>query len=139
MYTQTFLSKPLVTGAESSGDIDQAKVSDDGTAVLQENVFCLEILVDNAPMVEVAHPLGDLLGDQRALVHRELVLPQMQCGVESVAFTQRGHYGQPRGLHTSSHEQDQVLVASFPEHECYEMERCFYSRRLRRRDKLASA
>ena len=103
-----------MTRAESSGDIDEAKVGDDSSAILQENVLSLEILVDNAPVVEVAHPLGDLLGNQRALVHRELVLPQMQSGVESVAFTQRGHNGQPRGLHTSSHEQDQVLVASFP-------------------------
>ena len=104
-----------MTRAESSGDVDQAKVSDDGAAVLQENVLSLEILVDDAPVVEVTHPLGDLLGNQRALVHRELVLPQMQSGVESVALTQRGHNCKSRRLHTSAHEQDEVFVASFPE------------------------
>ena len=103
-----------MTRAESPRDINEAKIGDDGSTVLQENVLCLEILVDNAPVVEVAHTLGDLLCNQSAFVHRELVLPQMQSGVKSVAFTQRGHYGQPRRLHTSSHEQNQVLVASFP-------------------------
>ena len=71
--------------------------------------------MDNAPVVEVAHALGDLLCDQRAFVHRELVLPQMQSGVQSVALAQRSHDGQSGRLHTSSHEEDQVLVASFPE------------------------
>ena len=61
--TPTFLSKPLVPGAKSPGDIDQAKVGDDGTPILQENILCLEILVDNAPVVEVAHALGYLLCD----------------------------------------------------------------------------
>ena len=106
IITQTFLSKPLVTGAKSPGDIDQPKVGDDGPPILQENVLRLEILVDNAPGVEVAHALGDLLCDQRAFVHRKLVFPQMQSGVERVAFTQRGHYSQPGWLHTGSHEQD---------------------------------
>ena len=106
LNTQTFLSKPLVTGAQSPGHIDQAKVGDDGSPILQENILRLEILVDNAPGVEVAHALGDLLCDQRAFVHRELVFPQMQCCVESVAFTQRGHYRQPGWFHAGSHEQD---------------------------------
>ena len=72
----TFLSQPLVSGAESPRDIDEAKVSDDGSPILQEDIFGLEILVDNdndnnddydthlvdnAPVVEITHALGDLL------------------------------------------------------------------------------
>ena len=65
-----------MSGAESPRDIDEAKVSDDGSPILQEDIFGLEILVDNdndnnddndnhlvdnAPVVEITHALGDLL------------------------------------------------------------------------------
>ena len=60
-------------GAESPSNVDQAEVCDDGPAVFQENVLCLEILVDNALVVKVTHSLGDLLSDYDDFVHVELV------------------------------------------------------------------
>ena len=37
----TFLARLLVSGAESPGDIYEAKVSDDGSPILQEDIFGL--------------------------------------------------------------------------------------------------
>ena len=69
----TFLARLLVSGAESPGDIHQAEVCDDCSSVLEEDVLGLQILVDNALVVEVAHALCDLLCDQDHFVHEELV------------------------------------------------------------------
>ena len=93
-----------VPGAEPPGDVDQPEVGDDGVAVLQEDVLRLEVLrdkirgceeslstlrrtfylVDDAAVVEVAHALRDLLRDDHQLVHRELVLAQVQVRVQRV-------------------------------------------------------
>ena len=74
-----------MAGAEPSGDVNEAKVGDDGVAVLEEDVLRLQVLVHDAPVVEVAHALGDLLRHDDELVHRELVPPQVEMGVQRIA------------------------------------------------------
>ena len=39
------------------GDIEETKVSDHHLAVLHEDVFGLQVLVDNVPSVEISHAL----------------------------------------------------------------------------------
>ena len=103
-----------MSGAQASSHVDQAEVCDDGSAVLQKNVFSFEIFVDNALVVEVAHALRDLLGDDDDFVHVKFIFSQMQVSVEGVALAQGGHYGQFGWLHAGAHEEDQVLVTGFP-------------------------
>ena len=69
----TFLSWPLVSRAKSPGNIDQSKVCDDCSPVLQENVFGFEIFVDNAFVVKVTHALCNLLCDDDDFVHVEFI------------------------------------------------------------------
>ena len=73
-------------GAEPPGHVDQPEVGDDGVAVLQEDVLGLEVLVDDAAVVEVPHALRDLLRDDHQLVHRELVLAQVQVRIQGVPW-----------------------------------------------------
>ncbi len=74
-----------LASAQTTRHVDEAKIGDDGATVLQENVLGLEILVDDALVVEIAHALGDLLSNDEDLVHWKLVLSQMQVGEEGVA------------------------------------------------------
>ena len=71
-------------GAQPPRHVDQPEVGDDGVAVLEEDVLGLEVLVHDAPVVEVPHALRDLLRDDHQLVHRELVLAQVQVRVQGV-------------------------------------------------------
>jgi hypothetical protein len=79
------ISGERVTGAQPPCDVDEAKVCNDGVAVLQKDVFCFKIFVNDAAVVEVAHALRDLLGDDDELVHRELVLSEVEVRIQSVA------------------------------------------------------
>ena len=72
-------------GAEPPGDVDEAEIGNDCPSVFEEDVLGLEIVVDNALLVEVAHPVRNLLRDDHQLVHRELVLAQVQVRVQRVA------------------------------------------------------
>ena len=69
----TFLSWSLVSGAQTSGHVDQPEVRDDGSPVLQENVLSFEIFVDNAFVVKVTHALRNLLSDNDDFVHVEFI------------------------------------------------------------------
>ena len=68
----------------------------------------------NPLVVEVAHALGNLLGDDDHFVHVEFVSPEVQVCVEGVALAQRSDDSQARWLHTGPHEQDQVFMPGFP-------------------------
>ena len=57
----------------------------DCTAVLQEDVFALEVFVDDPLVVEVSHPVGDLLSDDYNLAHGKLVPSQVEGSVQGVA------------------------------------------------------
>ena len=48
----------MLPGAQPSCHVDQAKVGDNGAAVLQEDVLCLQILVNNPSVVKIAHALS---------------------------------------------------------------------------------
>uniref|UniRef100_A0A182PH07 LIM zinc-binding domain-containing protein n=1 Tax=Anopheles epiroticus TaxID=199890 RepID=A0A182PH07_9DIPT len=73
------------------GGTEQSKVGDDHLAVLEEDVLRLQVLMDDAPRVQIAHTLRDLLRHQRGAVQVELVLPQVD---RDVTMASRGGFMQ---------------------------------------------
>ena len=66
-----------------------------------------------APLMLSIDYLRYLLCDNNGFVHTELVLAQVQVGVEGITFAHARDQGQSRKIHTGSHEKNQILVTCF--------------------------
>lgn len=73
------------SGAKPPGDINKSEIRDDRAAVFQKYILALEILVNNASVMQIAHTLGNLLRYYDNFVHRKFVPYQMKCCVKRVS------------------------------------------------------
>lgn len=73
---------------EVLAETGQAGVGDNHLVLLQEDVASVEVLVDNASRVQVAHGLSHLLGNVDVLVWVEGLGPNVDATVECVSLTE---------------------------------------------------
>ena len=55
-FRRSVESRPVLPGTQPPCHVDEPKVSDDGAAVLQEDVLRLQVLVHDSTVMQVPHP-----------------------------------------------------------------------------------
>ena len=66
----------------------EACVGDDNFVFLEEDILRVEIFMNDAPCVEVAHCLSHLTADVDALLQGKRLTPHVQVSVEGTPFTE---------------------------------------------------
>lgn len=100
------------------GQREETEIGNDYFAVriVVENVFRAKIFVNDATGVQIAHALRDLSADVDDSIQIELLLALVKMGVQRIALTVAGYYGQVRRFHASAHEKNQILMSRLSEH-----------------------
>ena len=66
----------------------ETSVGDDHFVFLEKDVLCVEIFVNDASGMEVAHCLGDLTTNVDALLESKRLTPDVEIGVEVTTFAE---------------------------------------------------